>query len=67
VERVPVVRLPTEFLIELDGNVARYGPLAQLVAHLHDTQGVVGSSPARPTRKPWSDGLRDPRCVPSRL
>ena len=32
-----------------DGNVARYGPLAQLVAHLHDTQGVVGSSPARPT------------------
>ena len=27
-----------------------YGPLAQLVAHLHDTQGVVGSSPARPTK-----------------
>ena len=31
------------------GIVPRYGPLAQLVAHLHDTQGVVGSSPARPT------------------
>jgi hypothetical protein len=27
------------------------GPLAQLVAHLHDAQGVVGSSPARPTQK----------------
>ena len=26
------------------------GPLAQLVAHLHDTQGVVGSSPARRTK-----------------
>ncbi len=25
------------------------GPLAQLVARLHDTQEVVGSSPARPT------------------
>ncbi len=36
-------------LVESDGNVTRYGPLAQLVAHLHDTQGVVGSSPARPT------------------
>ena len=34
------------------GIVDRLGPLAQLVAHLHDTQGVVGSSPARPTRKP---------------
>jgi hypothetical protein len=27
-----------------------YGPLAQLVAHLHDAQGVTGSSPVRPTR-----------------
>ncbi len=25
------------------------GPLAQLVAHLHDAQGVTGSSPVRPT------------------
>ena len=29
------------------------GPLAQLVAHLHDAQGVRGSSPLRPT---------DPTC-----
>src|SRR5580700_2536791 len=36
------------------GNVHTHGPLAQLVAHLHDTQGVVGSSPARPTRNPRS-------------
>src|ERR1035437_3346826 len=35
----------------LSGIVLVHGPLAQLVAHLHDTQGVVGSSPARPTRK----------------
>ncbi len=27
------------------------GPLAQLVAHLHDAQGVTGSSPVRPTSK----------------
>ncbi len=27
------------------------GPLAQLVAHLHDAQGVRGSSPLRPTEK----------------
>ena len=27
----------------------RRGPLAQLVAHLHDAQGVTGSSPVRPT------------------
>jgi hypothetical protein len=33
------------------GTVRCLGPLAQLVAHLHDTQGVVGSSPARPTEK----------------
>ncbi len=26
-----------------------HGPLAQLVAHLHDAQGVRGSSPLRPT------------------
>ena len=26
-----------------------HGPLAQLVAHLHDAQGVTGSSPVRPT------------------
>ena len=32
-----------------DGRVARKGPLAQLVAHLHDAQGVRGSSPLRPT------------------
>ena len=35
----------------LSGIVLVHGPLAQLVAHLHDTQGVVGSSPARPTKK----------------
>jgi len=33
------------------GNVRGSGPLAQLVAHLHDAQGVTGSSPVRPTRK----------------
>ena len=27
------------------------GPLAQLVAHLHDAQGVRGSSPLRPTQR----------------
>jgi hypothetical protein len=27
------------------------GPLAQLVAHLHDAQGVTGSSPVRPTQR----------------
>jgi hypothetical protein len=32
------------------GIVVAVGPLAQLVAHLHDAQGVVGSSPARPTQ-----------------
>jgi hypothetical protein len=32
------------------------GPLAQLVAHLHDAQGVTGSSPVRPTKEtPRSD------------
>ena len=31
------------------GRVAGEGPLAQLVAHLHDAQGVTGSSPVRPT------------------
>src|SRR5208282_5142803 len=31
------------------GNVVAHGPLAQLVAHLHDAQGVRGSSPLRPT------------------
>ncbi len=31
------------------GRVWENGPLAQLVAHLHDTQGVRGSSPLRPT------------------
>jgi hypothetical protein len=30
---------------------ATRGPLAQLVAHLHDAQGVTGSSPVRPTKK----------------
>src|SRR5438132_6405050 len=30
-------------------NVRFHGPLAQLVAHLHDAQGVGGSSPSRPT------------------
>ena len=29
------------------------GPLAQLVAHLHDAQGVRGSSPLRPTPRKW--------------
>jgi hypothetical protein len=38
------------------GSVIPHGPLAQLVAHLHDTQGVVGSSPARPTRKDQVNG-----------
>jgi hypothetical protein len=40
------------------------GPLAQLVAHLHDAQGVTGSSPVRPTTKDqfrhlvqWRSGL----------
>ena len=33
------------------GRVTAEGPLAQLVAHLHDAQGVTGSSPVRPTRK----------------
>ena len=33
-----------------------HGPLAQLVAHLHDTQGVRGSSPLRPTRVTRSGG-----------
>ncbi len=28
-----------------------HGPLAQLVAHLHDAQGVRGSSPLRPTTR----------------
>ncbi len=37
-----------------------YGPLAQLVAHLHDAQGVTGSSPVRPTR-PDLDFRSDPR------
>jgi hypothetical protein len=33
------------------------GPLAQLVAHLHDAQGVRGSSPLRPTTSPyWNFG-----------
>ena len=31
--------------------VVAHGPLAQLVAHLHDAQGVGGSSPSRPTGK----------------
>jgi predicted RNase H-like HicB family nuclease len=31
------------------GRVIMEGPLAQLVAHLHDAQGVRGSSPLRPT------------------
>ena len=31
------------------GRVRMEGPLAQLVAHLHDAQGVTGSSPVRPT------------------
>ena len=31
------------------GIVVPHGPLAQLVAHLHDAQGVRGSSPLRPT------------------
>src|SRR5665811_1686804 len=34
----------------LSGIVLLHGPLAQLVAHLHDAQGVTGSSPVRPTR-----------------
>jgi hypothetical protein len=40
------------------------GPLAQLVAHLHDAQGVTGSSPVRPTRDyvsqtiDWQSGER---------
>ena len=35
------------------------GPLAQLVAHLHDAQGVTGSSPVRPTRKVQVRALTD--------
>jgi hypothetical protein len=34
-----------------DTVASRRGPLAQLVAHLHDAQGVTGSSPVRPTKK----------------
>ena len=48
------------------------GPLAQLVAHLHDAQGVTGSSPVRPTRKAQvkgvsqcSDRPRIVQCDPS--
>ena len=44
------------------GRVDAHGPLAQLVAHLHDAQGVRGSSPLRPTS---SDQVRHPlddRC-----
>ena len=33
-----------------DTVAASRGPLAQLVAHLHDAQGVTGSSPVRPTK-----------------
>ncbi len=33
------------------GTLQIHGPLAQLVAHLHDAQGVTGSSPVRPTGK----------------
>ncbi len=29
----------------------RHGPSAQLVAHAHDTRGVVGSRPVRPSRQ----------------
>jgi len=39
------------------GSVDRDGPLAQLVAHLHDAQGVTGSSPVRPTLTTEVDDL----------
>ena len=42
------------------GRVWVDGPLAQLVAHLHDAQGVRGSSPLRPTRSELGKRLRDP-------
>jgi hypothetical protein len=38
--------------------------LAQLVAHLHDTQGVVGSSPARPTRETPAQAGVSCNCTP---
>ena len=37
------------------------GPLAQLVAHLHDAQGVTGSSPVRPTGRTSSYAVIPPR------
>ena len=43
------LRVPTG--ISAGGRVTPKGPLAQLVAHLHDAQGVTGSSPVRPTRR----------------
>src|ERR1700681_4115642 len=45
------------------GNVLTHGPLAQLVAHLHDTQGVVGSSPERPTQAPHGHTARPHRTA----
>src|SRR5665213_1277162 len=46
------------------GNVDPHGPLAQLVAHLHDTQGVVGSSPARPTEEVQVRGVTPDLSLP---
>ena len=40
------------------------GPLAQLVAHLHDAQGVTGSSPVRPTQKDLVRALTDSDFLP---
>src|SRR5450759_2890698 len=47
----------------LSGIVLLHGPLAQLVAHLHDAQGVTGSSPVRPTRKPQARSSSGLGCV----
>ena len=49
------------------GRVVWYGPLAQLVAHLHDAQGVRGSSPLRPTRQLRASTAPPPRPRPGRL
>src|ERR1700722_5194194 len=60
VPRCRLKRPATASVPVVSGMVPPYGPLAQLVAHLHDTQGVVGSSPARPTEKTPMPGAKNP-------
>ena len=38
-------------------NAQPFGPVAQLVAHLHGMQGVRGSSPLRSTKTAWLEAL----------